>query len=157
MRTENQEPQPKKVMSLNTAFRILLGAFLAFAGTTHLTVSRQEFLAQVPPWVPLEGDLVVILSGVVEIALGLSLIFLSKQRALVGLATAVFFVLIFPGNISQYINQIDAFGLNSDQSRFIRLFFQPVLVIWALWSTGAWHKLRKTKFDIKAFLTTASC
>ena len=156
MRTENQEPQPEKVMSLNTAFRILLGAFLVFAGTTHLTVSRQEFLAQAPPWLQLDGDLVVILSGIAEIALGLSVLFLSKQRALVGLAAAVFFVLIFPGNISQYVNRIDAFGLNSDQSRFMRLFFQPVLVIWALWSTGAWHKLRETKFNLKAFLTTAS-
>lgn len=156
MRTENQEPQPEIVTSLKTVFRILLGAFLVFAGTAHLTVSRQEFLAQVPPWVPLDGDLVVILSGIAEIALGLSLIFLSKQRALVGLAAAVFFVLIFPGNISQYVNRIDAFGLNSDQSRFMRLFFQPVLVIWALWSTGAWHKLRETKFNLRAFLTTAS-
>ena len=156
MRTENQEPQPEIVTSLKTVFRILLGAFLVFAGTAHLTVSRQEFLAQVPPWVPLDGDLVVILSGIAEIALGLSLIFLSKQRALVGLAAAVFFVLIFPGNISQYVDRIDAFGLNSDQSRFMRLFFQPVLVIWALWSTSAWNKLRETKFNLKAFLTTAS-
>ena len=156
MQADHQKPQPELFTILVNFFRILLGAFLVFAGTAHLTVSRQEFLAQVPPWVPLDGDLVVIFSGIVEIALGLSLIFLSKQRALIGLATAVFFVLIFPGNISQYVNQIDAFGLNSDQSRFIRLFFQPVLVIWALWSTGAWHKLRETKFNLIAFLTTAS-
>ncbi len=156
MQADHQKPQPKLSTILENFFRILLGAFLVFAGTAHLTVSRQEFLAQVPPWVPLDGDLVVILSGIAEIALGLGLIFLRKQRALVGLATAVFFVLIFPGNISQYVNRIDAFGLNSDQSRFMRLFFQPVLVIWALWSTGAWRKLRKTKFDLKAFLTTAS-
>ena len=154
MQTDHQKLQSEKFTVLKTAFRILLGAFLVFAGTAHLTVSRQEFLAQVPPWVPLDGDLVVILSGIAEIALGLGLIFLSKQRALVGLAAAVFFVLIFPGNISQYVNRIDAFGLNSDQSRFMRLFFQPVLVIWALWSTGAWRKLRETKFNLKAFLTT---
>ncbi len=156
MQADHQKHRPELSKSLGNFFRILLGAFLIFAGTAHLTVSRQEFLAQAPPWVPLDGDLVVILSGIVEITLGLSLIFLSKQRALVGLATAVFFVLIFPGNISQYVNRIDAFGLNSDQSRFMRLFFQPVLVIWALWSTGAWHKLRETKFNLKAFLTTAS-
>ena len=156
MQADHQKPQLKLSTILGNFFRILLGAFLVFAGTAHLTVSRQEFLAQVPLWVPLDGDLVVILSGIAEIALGLGLIFLRKQRALVGLAAAVFFVLIFPGNISQYINRIDAFGLNSDQSRFIRLFFQPVLVIWALWSTGAWHKLRETKFNLKAFLTTAS-
>ena len=124
-----------------TVLRILLGAFLIFAGTAHLTVARAEFLAQVPTWLPVNGDLVVILSGIAEIALGLALIFLSKQRVLVGLAAATFFVLIFPGNISQYVNRIDAFGLNTDQARFSRLFFQPVLVIWALWSTGAWRAL----------------
>ena len=98
-----------------------------------------------PTWLPLDGDLVVVLSGIVEIALGLALIFWFKQRVLVGLAAAAFFVLIFPGNISQYVNRIDAFGLNSDQARFNRLFFQPVLVIWALWCTDAWRALRIRK------------
>lgn len=123
------------------AARILLGAFLVLAGTAHLTVARVEFLAQVPTWLPVDGDLVVVLSGIAEIALGVALIFLVKQRVLVGLAVAAFFVLIFPGNISQYVNRIDAFGLNTDQARFTRLFFQPVLVAWALWSTDAWRAL----------------
>lgn len=127
--------------TVQAAMRILLGVFLISAGTAHLTVARAEFLAQVPTWLPVDGDLVVVLSGIVEIALGLALIFLVKQRMLVGLATAAFFVLIFPGNISQYVNRIDAFGLNTDQARFTRLFFQPVLVAWALWATGAWRAL----------------
>ena len=126
---------------VQAALRILLGAALVFAGVTHLTVARSEFLAQVPTWLPVNGDLVVVLSGIVEIALGLALIFLVKQRAWVGLAAAAFFILIFPGNISQYVNRIDAFGLNTDAARFNRLFFQPVLVLWALWSTGAWRVL----------------
>jgi uncharacterized membrane protein len=124
---------------VQTIFRILLGAFLSFTGINHLTVARTEFMAQVPTWLPVNGDLVVVLSGIAEIALGLGLIFLVKQRKLVGLAVAAFFILIFPGNISQYVNQIDAFGMNTDQARFNRLFFQPVLVLWALWSTDAWH------------------
>lgn len=124
-------------------FKILLGAFLAFAGTGHLTWARTEFLAQVPSWVPMDGDLVVLLSGVVEITLGLALIFWTKKSALIGLVTALFFVAIFPGNISQYMNRVDAFGLNSDTTRLIRLFFQPLLVWWALSSTGAWKALRK--------------
>jgi len=142
MKTDNKNPQPQKASAVQTAFRILLGAFLIFTGVNHLTVARVEFLAQVPPWVPLDGDLVVVLSGIAEIALGLGLVFLPKLRLLVGLATAAFFVLIFPGNISQYVNRIDAFGLNTDQARFMRLFFQPLLVIWALWATGAWQALR---------------
>lgn len=117
--------------------KILLGAFLTFAGTGHLTWARTEFLAQVPHWVPMNADLVVLLSGVVEITLGLALIFWTRKSALVGLITALFFAAIFPGNISQYMNRIDAFGLNSDTARLVRLFFQPVLIWWALWSTGA--------------------
>ena len=110
MKTDDKTFQPEKPGIVPTIFRILLGAFLIFAGANHLTVARVEFLAQVPPWVPLDGDLVVVLSGIAEIALGLGLVLLSRQRVLVGLATAAFFVLIFPGNISQYVNRIDAFG-----------------------------------------------
>jgi uncharacterized membrane protein len=98
-----------------------------------------EFQAQVPPWVPLSPDFVVLASGVVEIALGLALISLQRRRE-VGIATALFFIAIFPGNISQFVNGIDAFGLDSDRARAIRLLFQPLLVLWALWSTGALPK-----------------
>ncbi|WDF54215.1 DoxX family protein [Mucilaginibacter sp. KACC 22063] len=120
--------------------RIILGAFLAFAGISHLTFNRSEFLAQVPQWLPVNPDLTVILSGIVEISLGLSLIFIIKNKKWVGIITAAFFVLIFPGNIAQYVNKINAFGLNTDKARLIRLFFQPVLIIWALWSTNALKK-----------------
>jgi len=149
MKTDDNTFQSRKPSIVHTIFRILLGTFLIFTGVSHLTFARVEFLAQVPSWLPLNGDLVVVLSGIAEIALGLGLVLLSRQRVLVGLATAAFFVLIFPGNISQYVNRIDAFGLNTDQARFIRLFFQPLLVIWALWSTGAWSALRASKFNLR--------
>ena len=122
--------------------RTLLGAALTYAGITHLTTNRKEFLAQVPTWVPLDADFVVVASGVVEILLGLSLIILIKHQVQIGWITAAFFVAIFPGNISQYVNGIDAFGLDNDRARLIRLFFQPLLVIWALWCTGAWKIYR---------------
>ncbi|MFP5458915.1 MAG: DoxX family membrane protein [Bacteriovoracia bacterium] len=118
-----------------TLLRWLLGLFLFFAGAAHLTWSRTEFLAQVPRWMPLDSDFVVIASGVVEILLGLGLMFLKKHRRTVGIVVALFFVVIFPGNINQYVHGIDAFGLDTDRARFIRLFFQPVLIAWALWST----------------------
>ena len=125
--------------------RILLGLFLASAGLSHLTWSRTEFLAQVPRWLPMDPDFVVVSSGLVEILLGLGLLFLSQHALLVGKITALFFIAIFPGNINQYIHQIDAFGLNTDTARFIRLFFQPLLVLWALWSTGNWKRVKKDK------------
>ncbi len=128
------------------ALKILLGLFLFTAGLGHLTWSRTEFLAQVPPWVPMEADLVVVLSGVVEIVLGLGLIIFQKKTvALVGLATTLFFVAIFPGNISQYVNGINAFGLDTDRARLIRLFFQPLLIAWALWVTGGWTYLQQRR------------
>ena len=129
-----------KTNFVQTSFRILLGLLMVFAGIGHLTFQRQEFQAQVPGWLPNNPsfiDFVVLSSGVAEITLGLAMIFFIKQKVKVGLALAIFYILIFPGNISQYINRIDAFGLDTDQKRFIRLLFQPVLVIWALWSTGA--------------------
>ncbi len=125
--------------------QVVLGAALSYAGIGHLTTNRTEFQAQVPTILKSIADFVVLASGVVEIVLGLSLIFLWRYRVIVGWVVAAFFVAIFPGNISQYVNQVDAFGLDSDRARFIRLFFQPLLVIWALWSTGAWHDRRKSK------------
>jgi uncharacterized membrane protein len=119
--------------------QVILGIALTYAGSTHLTSSRQEFQAQVPTWLPLDADFVVIASGIVEIILGLALLILWRYRSQVGLIVAIFFILIFPGNINQYVNGIDAFGLDTDQARLTRLFFQPLLVIWALWSTGGWQ------------------
>lgn len=122
--------------------RLILGMFMTYAGTAHLTIARQEFVAQVPTWIqfsPAFTDFVVLASGVVEIALGLSMLFMVKRfRPLVGTLLALFYILIFPGNINQYVNHIDAFNLNTDNARLIRLFFQPVLIAWALWSTNGW-------------------
>ena len=125
--------------------QVVLGMALAYAGITHLTTKREEFQAQVPTFLKSIADFVVLASGVVEIVLGLSLIFLWRYRVQVGWVVAAFFVAVFPGNISQYLNHVDAFGLDSDRARFIRLFFQPLLVIWALWSTGAWQSIRARK------------
>jgi len=125
--------------------QVILGIALTYAGTTHLTSSRQEFQAQVPTWLPIDADFVVIASGIVEIVLGLALLTLWRYRSQVGLIVAIFFILIFPGNINQYVNGIDAFGLDTDQARLTRLFFQPVLVIWALWSTGSWQIIKRLR------------
>lgn len=122
---------------LQNILRILLGVFMVIAAIGHFTFQRSEFQAQVPNWIPFSKDLVVILSGVVELGLGLSMIFWKRERVRVGIALALFYVLVFPGNIAQYINGINAFGLNSDKARLIRLCFQPVLVLCAVWSTGA--------------------
>ena len=122
---------------------MVLGSALAYAGIGHLTTNRTEFQAQVPTLLKDYADLVVLASGAVEIILGVGLIAFWKYRVQIGALVALFFIAIFWGNISQYINKVDAFGLNSDRARFIRLLFQPLLVIWALWSTGAWRLFRR--------------
>jgi uncharacterized membrane protein len=132
-----------KTTLTQNVFRILLAVFMIYAGFSHLTFNRIDFQAQVPDWLPLSKDLVVILSGIVEMALGLGLAFWKNKRVQFGWALAIFFILVFPGNIAQYLEGKDAFGaLDSDRARLIRLFFQPVLIIWALWSSGAWMAWR---------------
>lgn len=129
---------------LRTIGRLILGIFLFGAGIGHFT-NAQAFLAQVPPWMP-APDAVVAISGVVELVLGAALILAPRRhRATVGWIVAAFFVVIFPGNISQFVTGTDAFGLDSDAARFIRLLFQPVLVVWALWCTSAWRTWRRAR------------
>lgn len=126
--------------------RLALGLALLFAGIGHLTFAREQFQAQVPSWLPLDADLVVVLSGLVEIALGAALLITPQRwRPMVGWVVATFFVAIFPGNLAQWIEGRDGFGLDTDQARFIRLFFQPLLVVWALWCTGAWRDWRERR------------
>lgn len=140
-----------KTTIIQNSFRILLGALMTLAGIGHMTFQRDEFLAQVPRWLPTDPafmDFVVLSSGLVEITLGLGMIILIKHKVKIGIALAIFYVLIFPGNVSQYTNEISAFGLDTDAKRLIRLFFQPLLILWALWSTGALKylmNLRKNK------------
>ncbi|ETZ23069.1 DoxX family membrane protein [Pedobacter sp. V48] len=129
------ENQPS--FHLKNPARIILGLFMILAGLGHLSFQREEFQAQVPAWIPMNEDLVVLLSGVVEILLGAAMIFWRRQRIKVGIALAIFYLLVFPGNIAQYTEHRNAFGLDTDTKRLARLFFQPVLIIWALWSSGA--------------------
>lgn len=125
--------------------RTLLGIFLIFTGIGHLTFMRTAFLAQVPRWLPMEADIVVLLSGVVEIILGASLLFVIKQQTLVVWIVALFLILVFPGNLAQLVNHNYAFGLNSELLLWLRLPFQPLLIILVLWSTGAWNEWRHPK------------
>jgi uncharacterized membrane protein len=124
---------------VRTFARLLLGVTMMGAGVAHLTTQRQEFRAQVPSWFPIDEDLTVLGSGVVEIGLGLAFVALPSKRRLIGALLAAFFVAIFPGNIAQYVEGVDAFGLDTDGKRLVRLFFQPVLVVWALFG-GGWFR-----------------
>jgi uncharacterized membrane protein len=121
--------------ALRTGTRVFLGASLVFAGISHLTVAREEFQAQVPESLPIDPDVTVVASGVAEIALGSALLAAKQRRRAVGTLAAIFFTAVFPGNLAQWLNEKDGFGLDTDEKRFARLFFQPVLIALALWST----------------------
>lgn len=125
---------------MKTVIRISLGLFMILAGIRHLTYARETFQAQVPDWIPLSKDFTVLASGVVEILLGLAMVFLVKKKKYAGLVLAIFFVLVFPGNISQYMEHRDGFGLDTDTKRLVRLLFQPVLIFLAVYSTDALKK-----------------
>jgi uncharacterized membrane protein len=141
-------------MGVRDVGRYLLAGILLFAGIGHFR-STAEFLAQVPGWMP-APEVVVYVSGVVEILLALALVLLRRQRVLVGWIVAAFFVLIFPGNVSQFLTSTSAFGLDTDGARFIRLLFQPALVVLALWSTGAWRAWRSRRSAAGSSLTSDS-
>lgn len=130
---------------LRTIARFVLAAFLAFAGISHF-VNPDVFLAQVPPWMP-APELVVAVSGLAEVALAVALVALTRQRAAVGWLVAALFMVVFVGNISQFVTGTSAFGLDSDLARGIRLLFQPLFVIWALWCTNAWSTWRQGRAD----------
>lgn len=125
---------------MKSLLRWLLGGSMIFAGLSHLFWARKEFRAQVPAWatdvMPIDTDGVVVASGAVEVILGSALLVLPKERRRIGRILAAFFVAVFPGNVAQYLHHRDGFGLDTDTKRLARLFFQPVLVAWALWSTS---------------------
>ncbi len=131
------------MISARTIVRLVLGAAMVGAGVAHLTVAREEFQAQVPSWFPVDEDLTVLASGAVEIGLGAAFAALPRRRRLAGGLLAAFFVVIFPGNIAQYVESKDAFGLDTDTKRLVRLFFQPVLVLGALYGGG--YRLRRSR------------
>ena len=135
-----------KTSTIQNIFRILLGLIMLYIGIAHLSFRRIEFQAQVPTWLTTDKDLmdlVVLISGYVEIAFGVLMIFGRKLKVKTGIALGVFYILIFPGNINQYINEIDSLRLDSENKRLMRLFFQPLLVLWAFWSTGALKYIKR--------------
>ena len=137
-----------KTTTIQNVFRVLLGLAMLYIGIGHLTFRRIEFQAQVPTWLTTEEnlmDFVILASGIVEIIFGTLMVWGGKLKVKTGIALAIFYILIFPGNINQYVNGIDAFNLNTDTKRLVRLFFQPILLLWALWSTGGFRFSGKRK------------
>lgn len=119
--------------------RWILALALGAIGIVHF-VSTRGFRVVVPDWATkatrLDKDAIVIASGAAEVALAVGLLALPKERGRMGVATAAFFVAVFPGNVHQWRTHRSTPGLDTEVRRFGRLFLQPLLVLWALWSTA---------------------
>jgi len=126
--------------------RVTLGLIMIYIGIAHLYFRRIEFQAQVPRWLTSDEsfvDMIVLISGYIEIIFGVLMVWGGKFKAKTGLVLGVFYVLVFPGNINQYIHELDGLRMYSNNERFLRLLFQPVLIFWALWSTNALKFFKK--------------
>ena len=137
-----------KTNTLQNMIRILLGLTMIYVGIGHLTFLLIDFQAQVPSWLTTRKDLIdliIITSGIIEIILGLLMFVGGKLKVKTGISLAIFNILIFPGNINQYVNEINAFSLNTETSRFLRLLFQPILILLALFSSGGLSFLKNKK------------
>lgn len=137
--TRRTPSPPTPPTALRGVARVLLAALLVFSGLAHLFWARRGFRIVVPDWVVASGhidkDGVVVASGAVELMLGGALIALPRERSRIGAVIAAFFVAVFPGNVHQWRTGRSAPMMRTDRARFIRLFLQPVLIVWALWST----------------------
>ena len=125
--------------ALRAIARWMLATLLVVAGASHLTWGRRGYRIVVPDWATAllrtDKDMIVVASGAVELMLGAALVALPRDRGRVGALIAAFFVAVFPGNIHQWRTGRSAPMLDTDRKRFIRLLLQPVLVVWAVWST----------------------
>ncbi len=92
-----------KTSTIQNIFRILLGLIMLYIGIAHLSFRRIEFQAQVPTWLTTDDglmDLVVLISGYIEIAFGILMVVGDKLKVKTGIALGIFYILIFPGNIN---------------------------------------------------------
>ena len=120
--------------NLRAAARWGLGMAMVVAGVGHL-VEPAPFEQHLPSWVPGAGTLVAA-TGLVEIALGVALAVARSRRHLVGQATAVYLVAVFPANVYVAIAGIDVDGQPGGVYPWLRLPFQALFIAWALWSTA---------------------
>ena len=110
-----------------------LGIAFVIAGVSHL-VNTTPFEQHLPEWVP-AATAIVVVSGIAEIVLGFALIAARRFAPVVGSATAVFLVSVFPANVYVAVAGVDVDGLPGGFHAWLRLPLQAVFVGWAWVST----------------------
>jgi uncharacterized membrane protein len=119
--------------SARRAARIGMATAMVFAGVAHW-VMPTPFVQHLPPWVP-AAEALVLVTGVVEIGLGVALLLRQPWRRRAGLALAAYLVAVFPANVYVAVAGIEVEGQPGGWYPWLRLPFQVLFVAWALWST----------------------
>lgn len=119
--------------TLKLTLRLVLGVLMVFVGVLHFT-KTDFFIAIMPPYLPLHREL-VLLSGAIEIALGIALL-IPRTAQLAGLGCIALYIAVFPANIHMAMHP-ELFPDISPTALYIRLPIQGVLIAWAWWCTRA--------------------
>jgi uncharacterized membrane protein len=123
--------------------RWLMAAFYIAAGTGHL-IRPEAFLPIVPDFVPLPRETILI-TGLCELAGAVALL-TPRLRKLAGIMLALYALGVWPANIKHALEGIDLPPIpDTWWYHGPRLAFQPVLMWWALFCSGAidWPWRRK--------------
>jgi uncharacterized membrane protein len=116
---------------LKLGTRILLGVAVSSIGVLHFT-RTDFFIGIMPPYIPFHKEL-VILSGICEIVLGITLQIPALTR-LSGYGLIALFIAVFPANLHMAMHT-DLYPETSPTFLYWRLPFQGVLIAWAWWYT----------------------
>jgi uncharacterized membrane protein len=116
------------------AMRWILAAFYVAAGVGHLW-APDKLLAITPSWVPFATQIILV-TGICEIAGAVALV-TKPLRWWAGIALALYALCVWPANIKHAIDGIDLPPIpNSWFYHGPRLALQPVIIWWALYSSG---------------------
>jgi uncharacterized membrane protein len=115
--------------------RWIIAALYVAAGIAHLW-APEALLAITPSWVPLAPQ-VIMLTGLFELAASVALI-TRPLRWWAGVTMALYALCVWPANFKHALEGIDLPHMtNSWLYHGPRLAFQPVIIWWALYCSGA--------------------
>jgi uncharacterized membrane protein len=115
--------------------RVGIGAAFVVAGVAHL-VAPAPFEQHLPTWIPAATALVV-LSGLVEIALGVALVMAHREPVHIGWGTAAYLIVVWPANVFVAVAGVDVDGQPGGVYPWVRVPLQVLFIAWALWATAA--------------------
>ena len=119
---------------LRRIFRYLLAVFFVLAGANHFW-NPSFYLQIMPPYLPWHGELVFI-SGICEILGGIGVLFPQPLRRIAGWGLVALLIAIFPANLHMAMNDVPMPGRPPNPTlNWLRLPFQLVFILWALWCT----------------------